>query len=197
MTDKPANRMWGGRFSASPPRSCRRSTPPSASTSGWRRRISRASKAHAAMLAEKGIITQGGRARDREGPRCGRSPRSRAASFPVLARARRHPHERREPAERADRHGGRAAAHGALAQRPGGDRFPALGARGARRAATQALARLQRALVAKAEAHAATRDAGLHPPAAGPAGDLRPPSAGLCRDVRPRRGPLRRRAARG
>ncbi len=37
---------------------------------------------------------------------------------------------------------------------------------------------LQRALVAKAEPHAATPDARLHPPAARPAGDLRPSSDG-------------------
>ena len=47
----------------------------------------------------------------------------------VLARARRRAHERRKPAQGADRRAGRAAAHGALAQRPGGDRLPALRAR--------------------------------------------------------------------
>ena len=54
--------------------------------------------------------------------------------FTLQARARRHPYERRVAARRADRAGGRAAAHRALAQRPGRDRFPALGARRHRRA---------------------------------------------------------------
>ena len=48
----------------------------------------------------------------------------------------------------------------------------------------EALQDLIAALLDRAEEHAATRHAGLHPPAAGPAGDLRPPPAGLCRDVR-------------
>ena len=95
-----------------------------------------------------------------------------------------------------DRRAGRAAAHRALAQRPGRDRLAALGARRARRADGRSPT-CSAALIAQAERHADDRDAGLHPPAAGAAGDLRPPSAGLCRDVRPRPRPLRRRARAG
>ena len=89
-----------------------------------------------------------------------------------------------------DRPGGGTAAHRALAQRSGGDRFPALGARGLR-------ARRPGPAGAAARAGRAGREAcrhhhaGLHPYAAGAAGDLRPSSAGLCRNVRARPRPLR------
>jgi argininosuccinate lyase len=85
---------------------------------------------------------------------------------------------------RADRRAGRPAAHRALAQRPGGDRFP-LWVRDASTARRQ-LKALQLALIDKAEEACRHRHARLHASAAGPAGDLRPSSAGLCRDVRPR-----------
>ena len=52
--------------------------------------------------------------------------------------------------------GGRPAAHRALAQRPGGDRLPAVGARGSRRARRPALTALQRALARQARDHADT-----------------------------------------
>ena len=59
-------------------------------------------------------------------------------------------------AGRADRPGRRAAAHRALAQRPGGDRFPALGARRHRRASTGCSRDYQQALAEKALEHAGT-----------------------------------------
>ena len=135
VTDKSANKMWGGRFPCHRPRSWRRSTPPSASTRLWRQDI-RASKAHAAMLAEQGIISKDDAREDQRGLDQVLAE-IESGDVHVLARARRHAHERREPAQGADRRAGRAAAHGALAQRPGGDRFPAVCARLASTAPTR------------------------------------------------------------
>ncbi len=52
-----SNKMWGGRFADAPTPSWRRSTSPSTSTGTCMRQDIAASKAHAAMLAEQGIIT--------------------------------------------------------------------------------------------------------------------------------------------
>ena len=56
MTDKPANRMWGGRFTASPAEIMEEIN----ASIGFDKRLApqdiRASQAHAAMLAEQGII---------------------------------------------------------------------------------------------------------------------------------------------
>ena len=58
MTDKPANSMWGGRFSASPAEIMEEIN----ASIGFDKRLApqdiRASKAHAAMLADAGIITK-------------------------------------------------------------------------------------------------------------------------------------------
>ncbi len=120
--------------------------------------------------------------------------RDRGRRLHVLARARGHPHERRG-----------AAAPSSSAPRPAGctprarattRSRPTCGS-GSRDAIDQLdgqLRELQRSLADKALAHRRRRDAGLHAPAVGAAGDLRPPSAGLCRDARPRPRPLRRRA---
>ena len=148
------------------------------------------SKAHAAMLAEQGIIAADDAATIARGSR--HDPgRDRGRHVHVSARARRHPYERGVAARRADRPGRRAAAHGALAQRPGRDRFPALRARHDRRA-RRAARRLSAALAEKALEHAGDRDAGLHASADRAAGDVRPPPAGLCRDGGARPRPLRR-----
>ena len=56
------------------------------------------------------------------------------------------------------------------------------------------IARLQRALAARALELGRHGHAGLHPSAIGAAGHLRPSSHGLCRDAGARCGPLRRRA---
>ena len=92
---------------------------------------------------------------DHQGPRSGRR-RDRERQVDLLARARRRAHERREPAQGSHRHAGRAAAHGALAQRPGGDRFPAVRARAPRRRSTRRWRRCSWRSSRKAEAHAAT-----------------------------------------
>ncbi len=58
MTDKPANRMWGGRFAASPAEIMEEIN----ASIGFDKRLAPqdilASKAHAAMLAERGIISK-------------------------------------------------------------------------------------------------------------------------------------------
>ncbi len=58
MTDKPVNRMWGGRFAASPAEIMEEIN----ASIGFDKRLGpqdiRASKAHAAMLAAQGIITK-------------------------------------------------------------------------------------------------------------------------------------------
>jgi argininosuccinate lyase len=58
VTDKPANRMWGGRFSASPAEIMEEIN----ASIGFDKRLApqdiRASKAHAAMLGAQGIITK-------------------------------------------------------------------------------------------------------------------------------------------
>jgi argininosuccinate lyase len=58
VTDKPANRMWGGRFEASPAEIMEEIN----ASIGFDKRLApqdiRASKAHAAMLAEQGIISK-------------------------------------------------------------------------------------------------------------------------------------------
>ena len=61
MTDKSANKMWGGRFAMSPAEIMQEIN---ASVS-YDKRLApqdiRGSKAHAAMLAEAGIITKSGK----------------------------------------------------------------------------------------------------------------------------------------
>src|SRR5262249_54646341 len=58
VTDKPANRMWGGRFEASPAEIMEEIN----ASIGFDKRLApqdiRASKAHASMLAEQGIISK-------------------------------------------------------------------------------------------------------------------------------------------
>ena len=85
------------------------------------------------------------------------------------------------------------AAHRALAQRPGRDRFPALCPRHHRRDRCGAGRVPARAGDAGAGA-CRHRDAGLHPSADRAAGDLRASSAGLCRDGGARPRPVCRRA---
>ena len=84
--------------------------------------------------------------------------------------------------------GGRAAAHRALAQRPGRDRFPALDPRPPSTRIDAALAGLSEGAGREGAGACRDRDAGLHASADRAAGDLRPSSARLCRDggARPR-----------
>ena len=117
--------------------------------------------------------------------------RSRPTAFPFSAALEDIHMNIEAQAHRADRRAGPQAAHRALAQRPGRDRFPPLGARRDRRAPTACCATCRRRCW-RAPRSTRPRDAGLHPSAGGPAGHARPSSAGLCRDVRARSRPLRR-----
>ena len=148
------------------------------------------SVAHCDMLVAQGILTaKDGRAIKRGLAKVRERDRSR--QLQVLDQARGHPFQRRGAADRADRPGRRAPAHGALAQRPGRARCPAVGARHhrpARADAARPAGRPDRSRRRICRDH----HAGLHPSADGAADHLRPSPAGLCRDVRPRPQPLRR-----
>ena len=150
-----SNKMWGGRFASGPAAIMEEIN----ASIDFDRRLYRqdiaASKAHAAMLAKQGIIAADDARKIAHGLDTILSEIERR-QVQLQARARRHPYECREPAGRADRPGGRPAAHRALAQRPGRDRFPAVGARRDRRRSTALLADYQQALAEKALEHAAT-----------------------------------------
>ena len=128
------------------------------------------------------------RARSRHDP-----VRDRLGQVPVQAAARRHPYERGGAARRADRPGRRPAAHRALAQRSGRDRFPAVGPVADRRHR-----RVARRLPAGAGRESAgacgNGDAGLHASADRATRDVRASSSRLRRDGPPRPRPVRRRA---
>ena len=195
MTEKDPNRMWGGRFELSPAELMIEIN----ASIGFDKALAphdiRGSKAHAAMLAEQGIITKAD-ARDIIRGLDQVLAEIEAARFAFSTQARGHPPQHREPADRADRTRRRPPAHGALAQRSGRARFPHVRARRARclrRGAGRPAA------CARPQGRDACRHhhAGVHAPAAGAAGDLRPSSAGLCRDVRARPRPVRRCARAG
>ena len=187
-----SNKMWGGRFGSGPDPIMEEINASIDFDRHLYRQDIAASKAHAAMLAKTGIISGAGceadRSRSRHDP-----VRDRGRQVQVQARARGHPYECRGPAWRADRAGRRAAAHRALAQRSGRDRFPALGARCDRRhrCGARRLSAGARRKGARACRHG---DAGLHPFADRAAGDVRPSSARLCGDGGARPRPLCRRA---
>ena len=117
----------------------------------------------------------GRRRRDRGRPAPG-AGRDRGRRLSLRPCPRRHPHERRGPARRADRPRRRPPAHRTLAQRPGHDRPPALAA-GASGPGRRRLPR------PAGRAHRPGRgargycDAGLYPPAGGRS---RSPSAITC-----------------
>ena len=188
--------MWGGRFAPAPTPSWRRSTPRSTSTGTSTARTSPRRKAHAAMLGQaghhRGRRCRKDRARSRHDP-----VRNRGRQVQLQARARRHPHERREPARRADRR-----------RRPGGctpraratTRSRPISGCGCATRSTRidaALAGLSAGAGREGAGACRHRDAGLHPSADRAAGDLRPSSARLCRDGGARPRPLRRCAQRG
>ena len=147
--------MWGGRFADSPDAVMEEINASIDFDRHLYRQDIAASKAHAAMLAKQGIITADDAAQITQGLDTILSE-IEGGKFTLQSRARGHPHERGEPARRADRAGRRPAAYRALAQRPGGDRFPALGARRPSTRIDDALAAYQHALAEKALAHAAT-----------------------------------------
>ena len=188
-----SNRMWGGRFASGPAEIMEEIN----ASIGFDKRL--CAPGHPRLA---GACGDAGPSRHPAGGRCGgdRRPGSRpvegeieAGTLRVPARARRHPHERREPADR-DR----------SARPPGACTPPArattrspptcgCGCATPSTRSTARLADLQRALGREGATACRHGDAGLHPPAVGPAGHLRPPSARLCRDARPRPRPLPRR----
>ncbi len=183
-----SNKMWGGRFSERPDAIMEEINVSIDVDRHMYAQDIAASKAHAAMLARQRHHHRQRCKKHRQGSR--HDPvGDRQGHFRLQARARRHPYERREPACRADRPGRRTAAHRALAQRPGRDRFPALCPRHHRRDRCGAGGVPACAGDARAGAcrHGHAR---LHPSADRAARDVRPSSAGLCRDGRARPRPL-------
>ena len=79
------NKMWGGRFRSGPDAIMEEIN----ASIGFDQRLFAqdiaGSKAHAAMLAAQGIITQDRRRRDPQGPRCQSQARSRTVRSPSRA----------------------------------------------------------------------------------------------------------------
>ena len=183
-----SNKMWGGRFSERPDAIMEEIN---VSIDVDRHLYSQdiaASKAHAAMLAAQGIITANdakniGKGLDTILSEIGKG------SFD-FKRALEDIHMNVESRlSRIDRACRGTAAHRALAQRPGRDRFPPLCPRHHRRDRCGA----GRVPAGAGGAGAGTcrhRDAGLHPSADRAARDVRASFARLCRDGRARPRPL-------
>ncbi len=184
MTDKTANKMWGGRFSMSPAEVMEEINASIGFDKALAPQDIRASKAHAAMLAAQGIISkddaqkiEAGLDRVLEEIEAGKFTFSRALEDVHMNVESRLKELIGEPAGRlhtARSRNDQVATDFKLYVRDWID------------GADAALAALQLALARKAEAHFDLVDAGLHAPAAGAARDLRPPSPGLRRDARPR-----------
>ena len=148
-----------------------------------------------ARAPARGADQRGRAHRDHRGT--GRRPRrDRERPLPVPAGARRHPHERRAPAHRADGAGGRQAPHGPLPQRSDRARRAALSARHHRARRRGHQRRPGRARPARRGARRAPH-ARLHAPAARAARPARPPPARLRvhARARPRAVPRRRAPA--
>ena len=161
---------------------------PSISTSVWRRQDIRGSKAHAAMLADAGIITKADAKEIAKGLDAVLAE-IEAGTF-KYSRTLEDVHMNVE--SRLKDMIGTAAGrlHTARSRNDQVATDFRLWVRDQIDGIDEALAGVQRALVAKAEAHAGNRHAGLHAFATGAAGDVRPSPAGLCRNDRPRSRPL-------
>ena len=98
-----SNRMWGGRFSSGPDAIMEEIN----ASIGFDHRLYRqdiaGSIAHATMLAETGILTEADRDAIVKGLKAVLEGEIDGRQVHVFARARRHPHECRKPAEGADR----------------------------------------------------------------------------------------------
>ena len=156
--------------------------PRSVSTSDWRRRTSAARRRTRTCWLKRASSRKPTRARSSKGLDQVLAE-IEAGNVQVLERARRRAHECRKPLEGSDRTGGRTAAYGALAQRSGGDGFPALCPRLHRRYRCGAGGRAAGAR-RKSRSSCGDRHAGLHASAAGAAGHVRPSSSRLRRDDR-------------
>jgi argininosuccinate lyase len=126
-----SNKMWGGRFGSGPDPIMEDINASIDFDRHLYRQDIAASKAHAAMLAKTGIITAQDAKRIAHGLDTILSE-IEAGKF-KFKRALEDIHMNVEAGSPNDRAGGRTAAHRALAQRSGRDRFPALGARRDRR----------------------------------------------------------------
>ena len=190
MTDKPANRMWGGRFTASPAEIMEEIN----ASIGFDKRLApqdiRASKAHAAMLAEQGIIGKDDAAAIIKGLDAvlaeidsGKMAFSRALEDVHMNVESRLKEVIGTPAGRlhtARSRNDQVATDFKLYVR---ERLDAL---------DEALAALQLALRPQGRGACGDGHARLHASAAGAARHVRTSSAGLCGDVRPRSRPARR-----
>ena len=186
VTDKNANKMWGGRFSMSPAEVMQEINASIGFDKALAPQDIRASKAHAAMLAAQGIISKddakkisAGLDRVLEEIAAGRFQFSRALEDVHMNVESRLEELIGEPARRlhtARSRNDQVATDFKLYVRDWIDGADAALGRPAARARAQGRGPLRH------------DHAGLHAPAAGAAGDLRPPSAGLCRDAgaRPR-----------
>ena len=172
-----SNKMWGGRFGSGPDPIMEDINVSIDFDRHLYRQDIAASKAHAAMLAKRGIITAQDAKRIAHGLDTILSE-IESGKF-TFKRALEDIHMNVE-SRLAELVGaaGRTAAYRALAQRSGRDRFPALGARRDRRPRCGARRLSARARREGAQARR-DRDAGLHPSAAGAAGDVRPSSVSL------------------
>ena len=177
------NRMWGGRFDEGPDAVMEEIN----ASIDFDRKLFRqdiaASQAHARMLAATGIVA----ADDAEKIVDGLDTILReieAGEF-TFSRGLEDIHTNVE-ARLAELigPGGRPAAHRALAERPGGDRFPPLGARRHRRDRRGARATCSGRSPRRRSSMPATVMPGFTHLQTRAAGDLRPPPARLCRDDR-------------
>ena len=88
MTDKNANKMWGSRFSQSPAEVMEEINASIGFDKALAPQDIRGSKAHAAMLADAGIITKADAKEIVEGPRPDRCRRSQPALSSSRARSK-------------------------------------------------------------------------------------------------------------
>ena len=117
-----SNQMWGGRFAGGPAAVMREINASIAIDKRlWREDIA-ASRAHAAMLGQQGILSEAD-ARAIDDGLAAVACRDRRRQAGRGSRARGHPHARRASARRIDRRGRGAAPHRAQPQRPGRDRL--------------------------------------------------------------------------
>ena len=173
--------MWGGRFASGPAAVMEKIN--ASIDFDWHlyRQDIAASKAHAAMLAKQGIIAADDARKIAHGLDTILSEIG-SGKF-KFKRALEDIHMNIE-SRLAELIGaaGRPAAHRALAQRPGRDRFPAVDARRGSTTSTALLGDYQQALAEKALEHAATVMPGFTHLQTRAAGDVRPSPARLRRD---------------
>ena len=152
MTDD-ANKMWGGRFAAGPDAIMEAIN----ASIGFDQRLAHqdieGSRAHAAMLAATGILSDSDAEAIREGLLTVLSEIEEGAFQFSTALEDIHMNVEAR-SERGDWRTCGAVAHGPVAERSGGDGFPAVGARSVRCRHFAGIEALQRALLGQAEAGA-------------------------------------------